>query len=675
MSIIRKLALLLTVLSLMPQLTLAQGGQFTPYAWDEADLALLYPSDFDAPQASTEAETGRLSLQIEHGAANKALLLRVLPGSVADADLRAELDSALAALDLLPVNYTAATLFGARADSASGVSADRALIGEARIGRLPDQRVFAIVGRAPANQQEVLSDTLQTVIDSVVFSADSAPTVPAYTLMWRFPNPAEPASAVTITRLVGLAYAPNNRVYALDAEQGVIVLNAETGALIDSISFDNPAQPRAIAADDAGTVYVADATCQCIRTLDAGGAWRDPIGTFSGGAPYGVAVAADGTVYATDKSPDGYEVHVYREGALTVAPLSFNSVAAPLLTADSSGQGVVLEWLTSLIDSSVSGAVSVISGNSAGLRYWLEPFVPEDVFAIAGDNTGRLLLATAGQGILAADPLGRLVERITVDLPARALAGGPDGVIYLIDSAGAVSAWSNTLAPTQRGERQLRLGVPVQGTLSETLPLHTWTYAATAGEQVTLTAVDLSRNAENDLRLDMGLRLIAPDGSEVAANDDDLSGALYGIYDAQIADVVLAQSGIYTIQVEQVQGTGTYTLGISGSQWFDLHEQGVTRIEGHISDIYPTERWMFRGTAGDSLTFTMLATSGDLDPLLELLDPVGQRMAFNDDTNDPDLGVNAQIAGVLLPEDGVYVLEASRYEGTGRYEIVIVTTR
>jgi hypothetical protein len=84
---------------------------------------------------------------------------------------------------------------------------------------------------------------------------------------------------------------------------------------------------------------------------------------------------------------------------------------------------------------------------------------------------------------------------------------------------------------------------------------------------------------------------------------------------------------------------------------------------------------MFQASAGDSLTFTMLTTTGDLDPLLELLDPVGRRLAFNDDTNDPDLGVNAQIAGVMLPEDGVYVLEASRYEGTGRYEIVIVTTR
>ena len=419
---IRKLALLLTALAFMPQLTLAQGGQFTPYAWDEADLAMLYPSEFDAPHASTEAETGRLSLQIEHEAANRALLLRVLPGSVADADLRAELDSVLAELDLLPLNYAAAALFGARADSASGVSADRAAVGEARIGRLPDQRVFAIVGRAPANQQEVLSDTLQTVIDSVVFSANSAPTVPAYTLMWRFPNPAEPSSAVTITRLVGLAYAPNNRVYALDAEQGVIVLNAETGAVIDSVPFDNPAQPRAVAADDAGTVYVADATCQCIRTLDAGGAWRDPIGTFSGGAPYGVAVAADGTVYATDKSPDGYEVHVYREGALTIAPLSFNSVAAPLLTVDSSGQGVVLEWLTSLIDSSVSGAVSVISGNSAGLRYWLEPFVPEDVFAIAGDNTGRLLLATAGGWLVTDGPLG---DRRVASGPASLPIGGP----------------------------------------------------------------------------------------------------------------------------------------------------------------------------------------------------------------------------------------------------------
>jgi hypothetical protein len=83
---------------------------------------------------------------------------------------------------------------------------------------------------------------------------------------------------------------------------------------------------------------------------------------------------------------------------------------------------------------------------------------------------------------------------------------------------------------------------------------------------------------------------------------------------------------------------------------------------------------MFEGHAGDVLTFTMTGESGTLDPALTLLKPDGDLLAFNDDASDPQLDVNAQVSRVSLPVDGLYIVEAGRYEGAGRYNLVVVST-
>ena len=51
----------------------------------------------------------------------------------------------------------------------------------------------------------------------------------------------------------------------------------------------------------------------------------------------------------------------------------------------------------------------------------------------------------------------------------------------------------------------------------------------------------------------------------------------------------------------------------------------------------------------------------------------GRRLALNDDaTEDLTLGNNAQLFRIQLPRDERYILKAGRYEGSGRYELVIV---
>jgi hypothetical protein len=346
------------------------------------------------------------------------------------------------------------------------------------------------------------------------------------------------------------------------------------------------------------------------------------------------------------------------------------------------GQVWVVEWLSSLIDGNTSGAVSGLSGAKphAELRFWVEGLTPESVTDMTTTPDGYLAFAAVNHGITVVDATGAVIDRFLLDHAPRRIAFGEDGELYIADAAGAVTALTRRGLPERFGGRALALGVPVLGTLTEAVPEQSWTYAGAAGEHVTISAVDQSRASAYEVGLDMALSLLAPDGSVLAGNDDQLGTDLFGVYDAQIADFVLPYTGTFTVRAEWKQGQGMYTLGISSSQPVELSANGVTRLSGSLQDVFPVQRWTFAGYAGDVLTLTMSAEShttnqtGKLDPALALRQPDGTLLAFNDDAADLQLDVDAQLTQVRLPEDGVYLIEASRFEGAGSYSLVIVNT-
>ncbi|MFN8565564.1 MAG: hypothetical protein U0703_28920, partial [Anaerolineae bacterium] len=356
--------------------------------------------------------------------------------------------------------------------------------------------------------------------------------------------------------------------------------------------------------------------------------------------------------------------------------LNFNADAPPLVAADSSGQVWVIEWLSSLIDGSTSGAVSLVSGDkpTADLRFWLETLSPDVVTAMTTTPDGDLAFATTDQGVLLVDSGGSIVDRIAPDDGLRALAFGEDGVLYAARADGGIVALTTSGLPDRFGGRALALGVPVLGTLTAAAPVQSWTYDGTAGDHITISAVDQTRTNVYQLGLDMSLRLLAPDGVEVAFNDDQLSDDLFGVYDSEIADAVLPQTGTYTVRVEWQQGQGMYTLGVSSPRPAELSADGVTRLSGRLQDVFPVERWTIAGKAGDVLTMTMSAQTGTVDPSLVLRQPDGSLLAFNADAADPELKTAAQLTQVTLPVDGTYTIEAWRYVGAGTYSLVIVNT-
>ena len=107
----------------------------------------------------------------------------------------------------------------------------------------------------------------------------------------------------------------------------------------------------------------------------------------------------------------------------------------------------------------------------------------------------------------------------------------------------------------------------------------------------------------------------------------------------------------------------------SGGQ---LLRSGQT-VTGRVNDGNPDDEYVFEAAAGDIITIAMNKTSGDLDPLLRLLDADGDGLTSNDDGGADR---NALISDFSAPYTGEYTIRATRYNGAdgssaGAYELTL----
>jgi|GEM_PF-777655 len=655
----------------------AQGDDLTPYSWDAADMALAYPTAWDSPIPAEQ--DGRLTLQLAQTLADQPetrppgipiINLTLLPNDIPAVDLTPYIAENFTGLGVTPVGSTAATLLGYDALVAEGSSADSLLFGLMRAVQLPDNRILLVAGRAVEAQRQNFTPLFDAVADSIVLGVGSAPATPTYGVLWNTSRTAADGENAFLD-LMGVAYLTNGRLYTADATVGVIELDAQTGDVLATFTNAQLTLPGALAVADDGTVYVGDTLCQCIQVLGADRAWRDPIDGFGVQSPASIAVAPDGSVYATDQADSGVLVQVITGDQRTAIELGVEVNIQPLLALDPAGQVLAL---------TVDGLVLPVAEGDFSALYTLNlPSALVTGFAV--DSSSRIVLATADRGVLVVDntgepldALGRLVANFPMPgefVSPRGVALGGDGTIYITDSDGtfgAVTAMNTRVAAGRIGSSVLIPGVAVQGTLNNTVTQQDWTLVGAAGQTVTLAAVDASETGVLDVRL----RLLAPDGSEAAANDDHSGTDLTTSVDAQIAGHVLAASGSYTVRVELVNGSGSYRLGIVQELPFTLNADSPTQLQGTLEGALPRQRWTFEAQGGQVFTITMQTESGTLDPLLRLLDAQGNSIAENDDADDSALGKNAQLVRLQIPADGVYTLETARFSGAGDYTVIIV---
>lgn len=110
--------------------------------------------------------------------------------------------------------------------------------------------------------------------------------------------------------------------------------------------------------------------------------------------------------------------------------------------------------------------------------------------------------------------------------------------------------------------------------------------------------------------------------------------------------------------VQRLYGQGTGTVSNPGGGAVSPNNPNQMQVTGEINDQTYTYFWDFDVVAGDTVTITMDATSGDLDSFMVLLDGNNNILAFDDDSGG---NRNARIANLRFPQAGTFTVAATRY--------------
>jgi hypothetical protein len=212
-----------------------------------------------------------------------------------------------------------------------------------------------------------------------------------------------------------------------------------------------------------------------------------------------------------------------------------------------------------------------------------------------------------------------------------------------------------------------------------------YSFTANAGQQVSITMTSTAVNGTPGL-LDPYLLLLAPDGTDIAENDNGVSPTSR---DARIPAgggvAVLPQTGTYTIYTNSfaVGQTGGYSLTLNiASALCPSTAIGSGTVNGTLANgdcLLPADGsfvdlYTFTGTQGQQISITMAATSGNIDPYLFLLAPnTGRELTFNDNGGG---GASARIPATglfTLPESGTYTIVANTTQAgqTGNYSLTL----
>lgn len=660
---IRLLVVILPLLFCWP--LRAQENDLTPYFWGEGSIDLAYPTGWDEPLPVEE--DGVLRLQLAQILVDSPdvrppgipiINITLLNDILSDTDLSAPLADELTRIDLAAdlENVTEITIEGFNGVELVGISDDGLLAGIGRAVLISDTTALLISGRAILDQEDAFLEIFNQVVESLITPDSEILTASTtYGVVWQTMRTINDQDNAFLN-LIGLAYNAD-RLYTIEYDLGIIQIDATTGEVLEIQSIPDINDPVDITVDNSGNIYIADIGCACIFVRSEEG--ESLIEGFSDGAPMSIFAANDGRLYATNvENDDIVSVRVFSDGALEdTIKLSENLFFQPVLSIDRLGRVIALTQYGEII------------GLADGRPLYILGPVADSLTDVVVDHENHFVITTSDQGISILDSDGEEVDRPGRIVPNFPLPGemvspmgaavGDDGTLYFIDSDGsfgAITAMRAGLPADRIGATELQLNQAVHGRLNDQTAQQTWTFTGTAGQRITILALDISGS---DL-LDVALHLIAPDGSEMAYSDD------------QITDHLLEMDGTHILIVERVDGIGVYQLGISGTPIISFDSNGVARLKGELDDIFTVQRWSFEGQAGQSFTLTMQSDS--LDPILRLVDPNGDILDENDDTGDPALGSAAQIINAQLPQDGRYLVEAASFEGEGRYELIIVKT-
>lgn len=195
---------------------------------------------------------------------------------------------------------------------------------------------------------------------------------------------------------------------------------------------------------------------------------------------------------------------------------------------------------------------------------------------------------------------------------------------------------------------------PAGGRLDNAVPRAVYAFDALRGEIISIGL----RVLEGDLL--PVLAVVNSAGAPIAASDSAQGFASIRIPLSERYFIVVGRfggelgttSGAFALTLERV--------GVSSASGSALRygDSVINTIDSLQHQFFYT----FRAQRGDLITTRMQRASGNLDPFLMLTDANGTVIAENDDVAGSG-SLDAAIEGLMIREDGVYVLAAGRFGG------------
>jgi hypothetical protein len=233
---------------------------------------------------------------------------------------------------------------------------------------------------------------------------------------------------------------------------------------------------------------------------------------------------------------------------------------------------------------------------------------------------------------------------------------------------------TRAVLPSPTVTRLLNFWQPVNGSLTFSEQVDRWQFVAEKGDQINVRAL-----GSVNLVVQASDGLIVGTGTEIAAT--------------------LPAAGSYTVLVQLVQESSDYELGLSytdrpnpaeftatpppqvvgiptptpslselGTLITQLNSGEIATMTFENSDEI-NHVYTFEGTSGEFVTINMSRTDGTVDPALKLFSPTGKALAVDHNSGGAR---GALLRNVLLPEDGLYSVQASSGGFPGDYELVLL---
>ncbi len=347
-----------------------------------------------------------------------------------------------------------------------------------------------------------------------------------------------------------------------------------------------------------------------------------------------------------------------------------------------------LEGGTLDADSAVGG---VITDGNYGAEYTLEATAGDVVtlvmYAASGDLDSQLtLLDPNGDRIAFNDDVpDDALDNLLGAAPPDALIGTfelPVSGIYTViaERFGAefgttTGNYALSLLVEESGEQMpivttdtedgvIEYGEAVNGEITNFDYFVDYTFTGSANDIISISMDEISGD------LDPYISLLNTEGEEVAFNDDDPSENTLNAF----LSTTLPADGNYIIRATRFNqqsgdSTGqfrlTLMLEVSGVAASTENANAIIpltlgeTVAGTLTQEVYTRRYSFNGAGGQQITVRMDASSGNLLPMLVLLDEDGQPLAMYDSAIIDDDG-SAIIDAFELPDDGTYTIVAVR---------------